>query len=187
MSEALAALVAAVRTAFPGIDAPRLVQYRVIRDVEGRLSLQAVNAADDAPGQNNDMRPVEVWPGIPGATSTPTPGEIVLVAFAGRDQYPMTVARSPDGPLPQEVRLDATSELRLLGALGSAGAVAKVGAGPTFPLARAVDVAAFLAAVKTFAAAAKASTDPTLAATATALETALLSVTINPTTKLEAQ
>lgn len=184
MSEALAALEAAVKTALPGLDVPRLVQYRVIQAIGGRLSLQAVNPADDAPGLNNDMKPVEVWPGVPGATSTPTPGELVVVAFVGRDQYPVVLGRSPaggPGHTPIDVKLDAVTELRLIGSLASAAAVARVGGAvpPPQPVALAPQVALALAQVVLAIAsidayaAAVAIVSPATAPAATALATAL--------------
>lgn len=184
MSAELAALRVAVLAAFPDLAAPRLVQYRVVREVAGRLSVQAVDAGDEAP----DANPIEVWPGVPGVTSSPTPGELVVVALVGEAQYPSVIARSPQGGpghTPLEVRIDATTEIRVLGAPASAAAVMRVGAAPV-PLAKASELAALVTALKALGTTLSASPDPSAALVGGAITTALAAITITPTTRLEA-
>lgn len=185
MSTELDALRAAVLAAFPGLAEPRLVQYRVVGPVAGRLSLQKVSELDGAP----DALPVEVWPGVPGVTSIPAPGELVIVAFVGIDQCPAVISRAPSGGAghpPLEVRLDAETEIRALGAVASDAAVMRVGASPTFPLARAVDLQSLLSAIQGAAITLSGLPDPHAAAVGAALDSALSGVTVTPTTRLEA-
>jgi len=180
VSTPLEAYIALTRAAFPGFDAPKIIACRVVRDEAGRLSLQPLNAArDEAPEINQGgMRPVEVWPGIPGATSEPTSGEVVLVALYGRDATPAVIARAPEGQpghTPSAVQINASSTVRL----GTAPLAA--------PVARAAALTALKTAVQAFGSAAKVSTDPVLAGAALALESAVAAIVMIATTKLEAE
>jgi len=178
-------LKAAVRAAFPGLDAPKTAVYRVVRAIGGRLNLQSVFAPDKAP----DLAPVEVRPGIPGVTSDPTPGEDVVVAFIGADATPCVIARASEqgtGSIPIEVRHDATTAIRLISRTGSSGAKVYVGTGTT-PVAKAAPVDAIKAALLAFTAAVAATpTTPGIVAAAAALQIALNGIPTAATTKLEA-
>lgn len=184
MSTALEALKAAVEAAHPGAIAPKLVFYRVVRTVADRFSLQKVFEADGVP----DVVPIDNWPGVAGWAYTPTPGELVIVAFVGVDLRPCIIAHAPlgeSGHTPVSSLVDATAELKLLTKATSSAAKCTVGAVP-LALAHGAPVASFKTAVQAFAAATMVSTDPTLAAAASALNEALTAITITQTTKLEA-
>lgn len=179
-------LKAAVKAAFPGIDAPKTAVYRVVRAIGGRLNLQSVFAPDKAP----DLAPVEVRPGVPGVTSDPTPGEDVVVAFIGDDATPCVIARASEqgtGAIPIEVRHDATTAIRLISRTGSSGAKVYVGAAPTFALARAADLQNLATRITSLGAALELSPDPSAAIVGAAITAAMTGYTVTPTTKLEAQ
>lgn len=153
MSTALSTLTAAVRAAFPGIDAPRSAVMRLIRAVGARVSLQTIALQDQAPEAN----PVEVWPGVPGVTSDPTAGEEVVILFVGADQVPYVIGRGREGgpgDVPQAVRHDAVTEIRFLSRPASVAAKVRVGAAlptPPTPVAMAVPVSTYLAALEAWA------------------------------------
>jgi hypothetical protein len=151
MSTALATLAAAVRAAFPGIDAPRSAVMRLIRAVGPRVSLQQIALQDQAP----EASPVEAWPGVPGVTSDPTEGEEVLLLFVGKDQVPYVIGRGREGgpgDVPQAVRHDAVTAIRFLSRSASLGAKVRVGADlptPPVPVAIAPKVAEAFVQVET--------------------------------------
>jgi hypothetical protein len=153
MSTALATLAAAVRAAFPGIDAPQSAVMRLIRAVGPRVSLQQIALQDQAP----EASPVEVWPGVPGVTSDPSPGEEVVILFVGKDQVPYVIGRGREGgpgDVPQAVRHDAVTAIRFLSRAASLGAKVRVGADlptPPVPVALAGPLSTYLAALETWA------------------------------------
>lgn len=180
-------LRAAVRAAFPGFDEPRTVLMRVISQVASKLKLQVISTADNV---SDTTTTAEVCPGVPGVTSDPTPGEQIVLAFVGKDAIPYVIARASEqmpGAVPIEVRHDAKSAIRFISKTASAGAKVYVGS-TTFPVAMGPAVSNAFAALLVFATAAKASTtDPTLAAAALTLESALQAISGYQSTKLEAQ
>lgn len=92
-------------------------RYRVVQqNSDGRLQLQIVNKATGLP----DILPITAWPGVPGVTSKPKLGSIVLVQFADSDPALPVVTSYGDGT-PISVTIDA--------------ATVKVGAG-TSPVAK---------------------------------------------------
>jgi hypothetical protein len=184
----LSHLRAAMLAAFPGINAPKKAFFRVVRSVAGRLNLQPVNATLDQV-KNEVLSVVEVCPGVPGVTSTPTDGETCVVMLVGADGTPYVIARAAEGMpghTPQEVRHDATSAIRLISKTASAGAKVYVGT-TTFALARAVDVTSLLTELRASATTMSASGVPEVVAVGGIITAALSGVTITPTTKLEAQ
>lgn len=102
----------------------RMARYRVVSPgpEDGTYLLQAVAIGDDA-----DLIPARVWPGMAGLSSKLLPSSIVLVAFGKDETEPMIVGFDDSTPL--ELTLDASL-------------MVKVGAG-TFPVLRATP--AFLA------------------------------------------
>jgi hypothetical protein len=175
----------AVLAAFPGLDAPKKAFFRIARDLAGRLNLQPVNAKLD---QTKDLSSIEICPGVPGVTSTPTEGETCIVMLVGKDEVPYVIARASEqmpGHVPIEVRHDAKTAIRFVSKTASAGAKVYCGAAPTFALARADDLQALLSALNAAVTALNASGVPEVAAVGGILETALEFVTVTPTTKLE--
>jgi hypothetical protein len=183
----LAKLRTAMLAAIPGLDAPKTALFRVARKVVGRLNLQPVAPATD---QTKDLSNVEVCPGVPGVTSDPTDGETPIVALVGADGAPYVIARASEsmpGHTPLEVRHDATTAIRLISKASSTGAKVYVGATPTFPLARAADLASLLASLQAAAATMSASVVPEVVAVGGILSGALSGNTVTPTAKLEAE
>lgn len=179
-------LRAAMRAAFPGLDEPKSVLMRVIRQAASRFVLQSISTRDDMP---EEPTTAEICPGVPGVTSDPTPGEQVIVVLVGKDAIPYVVGRASEqmpGAVPIEVRHDATTAIRMVSRLDSAGAKVYVGAAPTSALARAADLASLLAALQGLATSLSGSGDPSVVAVGVALNFALLPVSVTPTTKLEA-
>jgi hypothetical protein len=181
----LAHLRTAVLAAFPGLDAPKKAFFRIARDLAGRLNLQPVNAKLD---QTKDLSSIEVCPGVPGVTSTPTEGETCIVMLVGKDEVPYVIARASEqmpGHVPIEVRHDAKTAIRLISKTASAGAKVYCGSAPTFALARAADVSALLASLNAAAATMSASAVPEVVAVGGIFSAALSGNTVTPTTKLE--
>ncbi len=176
----------AMLAAFPGLDAPKKAFFRVSRRVVARLNLQPVNPELD---QTKDLSNIEVCPGVPGVTSDPTEGETCIVMFVGKDEVPYVIARASEtmpGHLPAEVRHDAGRVIRFVGKAGSSAAKVYVGATPTFPLVRAIDVTSLLTALRAAATTMSASPVSEVVAVGGILTAALSGVTITGTTKLEA-
>lgn len=97
----------------PGLLLPPLCAYRIVRDLSGRFSLQAIISVDGLP----DSLPVEVWPGVSGTHSEPTLGEEVVVAFVGVDKEPCIIARSPkdrQAHIPAKVWHEATELIKFV-------------------------------------------------------------------------
>lgn len=179
----LSHLRSAVLAAFPGLDAPKKAFFRVVKRNVARLNLQPVAAIAD---QTKDVSNVEVCPGVPGVTSDPTEGETCIVMFVGKDEVPYVIARAAldmPGHLPQTVRHDAVRDIKFV---SKNNAKVYVGSGPTFALARAVDVSTLLTQLKAAATTMSASGVPEVVAVG-GIITAALTVTITGTTKLEAE
>jgi hypothetical protein len=177
----------AVLAAFPGLDAPKKAFFRIARDLAGRLNLQPVNAKLD---QTKDLSSIEICPGVPGVTSTPTEGETCIVMLVGKDEVPYVIARASEqmpGHVPIEVRHDAKTAIRFVSKTASAGAKVYCGAAPTFPVAMGPPVTSAFGALLVFATACKVSSDPTLAAAALVLEGALQGISGYGSTNLEAK
>jgi hypothetical protein len=183
-ASAVEAFRALFLAAFPGAMAPRLAVCRVVRDVAGKLSLQPVDGPTDEVG---NMKPVEVWPGVPGATSDPAEGELVVVAFVGADQRPCVIARvfegGPGWP-PESVYHDAKLQVRLIASLASKNAKVIVGSDDEVEP-RAVAIAlpvgqAFGAVVEAFGAVLAYATAVAAAVPATAPAQASLSAALGP-------
>src|SRR5262245_9931085 len=102
---AFRALVAALtdKTAYHA-----LVRYRVVKNVSGRVELQALKKAGPWP----DTLPISFQPGAPGVRGVPKLASIVLVSFIeGNPSLPVvTHFARPDDPawLPISVALDAS-------------------------------------------------------------------------------
>lgn len=172
--------------AAPELDALQLVPARIVSQnpVSGMVSLQIV----DRSGKYADTLPVHQWTGVAGVSWDPTPGQEVRLAFSQADKSdPVAFLASPKGQpghVPLRVRHDAVEEIRMVGA--SEGVV-RVGS-TTVSVALEPPVKSFRDAVLAFATAAKASTtDPTLVAAATALESTLQGISDFAARKLEAQ
>lgn len=77
--------VEAYRRIFEALDPRRrfrqIAEYRVVSQSGERLNLQVVRAGSMLP----DLLRVSVWPGVPGASATHSPGARVLVAFIDAD------------------------------------------------------------------------------------------------------
>lgn len=194
----LAQLRTAVLAAFPGLDAPRQAVFRIVRTAAERLNLQPVNGSAD---QTKDLAAVEVWPGVPGVTSEPTPGEEVLVAFVGADGVPVVVARGREGgpgSVPIRVYHDATTEILFVTRTGAKVLIGPAGIGEAerLPVAKATHTKAYLDALEQWALSVDLAIAPavalltapqqaTYAAAVSARAAAALNLPLIPTTRLE--
>lgn len=90
-----------------------LVRYRVVKNVSGRVELQALKKAGPWP----DTLPVSLQPGAPGVNGVPKLAAIVLVSFIeGNPSLPVVThfARTDDPAwLPISVALDASALVRV--------------------------------------------------------------------------
>lgn len=154
------------------------------QESDGRVSLRL----EERDKELADPKPTSVWYGVPGVSADFFFGTRTLLGFdRANPDNPFAALFSPlgqTGHVPKKVRHEANEEIRMVGA--SAGVV-RVGAVPTFALAREVDVSALLTALQSAAATMSASPIPEVVAVGGILSTALSSVTITGTTKLEAQ
>lgn len=154
------------------------------QDAQRRVSLRL----DERDKELADPLPVPVWPGIPGVSAEVFSGTRIMLAFdRANPAAPFAAFGSPyndAGHVPKKVYHDANEELRFVASSAGKGHFGAT----TVPVALAPPTESFHGAVLAFATAAKASTtDPTLVAAATALETALQAIGGFAATKLEAQ
>lgn len=175
--------------AVPELPAMVLGRARVVSvGPDRRLSLQRVDRAGEYPDLFDGRVPL--WCGTAGVSVEPTPGQEVIFGFSEADfADPITFMAAPFGEAghaPVKVWHEATTEIRFVSAAQSALGVVRIGPGATLPVALGPALDAVIAALQTFASAAALSTDPVLAAAATALQSALGAITITSATKLEA-
>lgn len=175
---------------------PFLRTYRVrlvSQKADGRVALQQVDRGETSAGPElPDPLPLPVWMGLPGASAQYTPGQEMLLAFAGaKGNEPLVFAAAPKGfpsAIPISVTLEATTEIRLFAA--SAG-VLRVGPGVTLPVALGPPTQTVVTALAAFASSVAAvAGDPAtqltaIKAAASALGTALSGLTV-AATRLEA-
>jgi hypothetical protein len=83
-----------VRETFPNYEFLAKYRYRVVKMSGDRVDLQAVSKDLGLP----DMLPVQIWPGLAGASANLTPGAIVLVEFIeGNPTMPIVSHFEPEG------------------------------------------------------------------------------------------
>jgi hypothetical protein len=185
-----------VRGFVPELPALELRRARVTsQGADGRVSVQHVDRSGEVSDFSRTEGAVWLYPGIAGASvqyfdpasEAPTATPEVVLAFARADwSDPLAFLAAPKGQpghVPHKVFFEASREVRLV---GSSDGVVRVGATPTFALAREVDVTALLTAIRAAATTMSASGVPEVAAVGAALTSALSGVTITGTTKLEA-
>jgi len=176
----LAALRALIPHLLPRLPFLGMYRYRVVaRNIDGRLQLQAVNRALGLP----DVLPISIVPGLPGMTTEPTLGSIVLVEFLEGDPAKPRVTHFSDeagGFVPVSLTLDAQTTVRV----GPSAAQVAL-AGGVQPLAMGPQVEALASALSVFAAAAgSATTAAQIAAAAATLQGTLSGITGYATTKV---
>jgi hypothetical protein len=164
-----------------------LQRARIVGQSGDRVSLQLVDRAGDLPDAGQEARQ-PIWYGVPGVSATHTPGQELLLAFAGADASQpvcfLATPRGQPGHVPILVRHEATTEIRLM---GSAAGVVRVGPGGTQKVALGPALDTMLAALQAFAASASVAVSAAqIAAAAATLSGALAAITITKANKLEA-
>ncbi len=189
-----------VRGFVPELPALELRRARVMAQAsDGRVSLQQVNRAGEVADFGRDEAnkgAVYLYPGVAGASveyfnpasEAPETNPEVILAFSRADwSDPIAFLAAPKGQaghVPRKVFFEAKSEIRLV---GNSDGIVRVGAAPTFALAREVDVSALLTAIRAAATTMSASAVPEVVAVGGIITSALESVTITGTTNLEAK
>lgn len=125
----LARALSSIATETVGAVYLRRHRYRVVSQSlqDGRLTLQAVVPGSAVPDL---LQAIDVWPGVPGAKMTLTPGAVVLVAFIARalplPPIPVVVGFDPSSPTPIDVSFPSKV------VVGGAGGMPVVMASPDF-------------------------------------------------------
>lgn len=156
----------------PEAEALPLRRVRIVsQGIDGRVSLQQVDRSGDAA----DTLPMPVWYGVPGFSADHSPGQEMVLGYAGADLADpvafLATPRGQPGHVPIRIRIEATTEVRFFA--GSAGVV-RVGPGTTQQVALGPALDALIAALKKFATtASSAATAPQIAVAALELVAAL--------------
>jgi hypothetical protein len=94
MTRFIRSIQAIVKETFPNYEFLAKYRYRVVKMAGDRVDLQAVSKDLGLP----DMLPVQIWPGLAGASANLTPGAIVLVEFIeGNPTMPIVSHFEPEG------------------------------------------------------------------------------------------
>jgi hypothetical protein len=172
-----------VRGFVPELPALQLRRAQITsQSIDGRISVQQVDRSGEVDDFGRDEGAVRLYAGLPGASAdvdTSSTPETIL-AFTRADwSDPIAFLAPPigmPGHVPVKVRMEASNELRFVGA--SAGIV-RIGAAPTVPVALASEVAAaFDLAIAAFAAVVTYATAAGVAVTALAPAAATLSAAL---------
>ena len=184
-----------VRGFVPELPALQLRRAQITaQSIDGRISVQQVDRAGEVSDFGRTEGAVRLYAGLPGASADVDTSQTpeTILAFTRADwSDPIAFLTPPigmPGHVPLVVRLEASNELRFVGA--SAGIV-RVGATPTVPVALAPNLLTYLQALEAYLlaidAALLALVGPTLAPLIAARTAAASNFASIPATRLEAK